>query len=207
MRRQPPPPPVGDRIQRAAAALALVVLSPLIAALAVAVALSMGRPVLFRSPRAGLHGEPFELLKFRTMRAPAYPDEPDAERLTGFGAFLRSTSLDELPELVNIVRGEMVLVGPRPLFDYYTEHYGPLESRRLDVKPGLTGWAQVNGRNALAWPERFELDAWYVENRSWTLDLRILARTATTVLGRKGVSHEGDVTMPVWVHRSDGSDQ
>ena len=135
------------------------------------------------------------------MRPPAYDDQPDAERLTRFGTWLRSTSLDELPELVNIVKGEMVLVGPRPLFDWYTPHYGPLEQRRLEVKPGLTGWAQVNGRNAVSWPERFALDAWYVDNRSLRLDLRILWMTLGTVVGRHGVSAEGEATMPVWVSR------
>lgn len=188
-------------IQRALAAAALVVLSPVLAVLAVAVAASMGRPVVFRSRRSGLHGAPFDLLKFRTMRAPSYDDEPDADRLTPFGTWLRSTSLDELPELLNIARGEMALVGPRPLFDWYTPHYGPLERRRLEVKPGLTGWAQVNGRNAVSWPERFALDAWYVDHKSLRLDIRIVWMTVGTVLRRRGVSHEGEVTMPVWVRR------
>jgi lipopolysaccharide/colanic/teichoic acid biosynthesis glycosyltransferase len=193
---------LADAPQRAAAFVLLVVLSPFLLVLAIAVAVTMGRPVIFRSRRGGLHGATFDVLKFRTMRLPAYPDEPDANRLTRIGGFLRSTSMDELPELVNIVRGDMVFVGPRPLFDYYTEHYGPLEARRLEVKPGLTGWAQVNGRNAVSWPDRFALDAWYVDNRSWLLDLRILVRTPGTVLRRRGVSHEGHDTMPVWVPRS-----
>jgi lipopolysaccharide/colanic/teichoic acid biosynthesis glycosyltransferase len=192
---------LADAVQRVAAFALLVVLSPLLLVLAIAVALTMGRPVLFRSRRGGLHGEPFDVLKFRTMRPYAYPDEPDADRITRFGGLLRSTSLDELPELVNIVRGEMAFVGPRPLFDYYSAQYGPLEARRLEVKPGLTGWAQINGRNAVAWPDRFALDAWYVDNRSWRLDLRILLRTASTVVRRHGVSHEGHDTMPAWVQR------
>jgi lipopolysaccharide/colanic/teichoic acid biosynthesis glycosyltransferase len=188
-------------IQRALALVALVVLAPVLAVLAVAVAVTMGRPVVFRSRRSGRDGAPFELLKFRTMRPPAYEDEPDAARLTRFGTWLRSTSLDELPELVNIARGEMALVGPRPLFDWYTPHYGPLERRRLEVLPGLTGWAQVNGRNAVSWPERFELDAWYVDHKSLRLDARIVWMTLGTVLRRDGVSAEGEVTMPVWVTR------
>jgi sugar transferase EpsL len=204
---QPAGPRMADLVQRAVAAGLLVVLSPVLAVVAAAVAVTMGRPVLYRSRRGGLGGRPFDLLKFRTMRPPSYPDQPDAERLTRFGTWLRGSSLDELPELINIVRGDMVLVGPRPLFDYYTEHYGELERRRLEVKPGLTGWAQVNGRNAVAWPERFALDAWYVDHRSWRLDLRILLRTAGTVVRRHGVSHEGHDTMPVWVQRSANADR
>jgi lipopolysaccharide/colanic/teichoic acid biosynthesis glycosyltransferase len=188
-------------IQRALALAALVVLSPVLAAIAVAVAATMGRPVLFRATRSGLGGAPFDLVKFRTMRPPAFEDQPDEERITRFGAWLRSTSLDELPELLNIARGEMAFVGPRPLFDFYTPHYGPLERRRLEVLPGLTGWAQVNGRNAQTWPERFELDAWYVDHRSFGLDLRIIWMTLGTVVGRRGVSAEGEATMPLWVTR------
>ncbi|HET6665171.1 MAG TPA: sugar transferase [Acidimicrobiales bacterium] len=190
-----------DGLQRLAAAVALLLLAPLLVVLAVAVAVTMGRPVIYRAPRAGRHGEVFDLLKFRSMTPPAYADQPDAERLTRFGRWLRSTSLDELPELVNIVRGDMVLVGPRPLFDFYTPHYDDVARRRLEVKPGLTGWAQVNGRNATAWADRFALDAWYVEHRSVWLDIKILARTVVAVLRREGVSHDGHDTMPVWVPR------
>jgi lipopolysaccharide/colanic/teichoic acid biosynthesis glycosyltransferase len=194
-----------EPLQRAAALAALVVLAPVLAVLAVAVRASLGSPVLYRCQRAGQGGRPFELLKFRTMVPLARPDQPDEERLGRFGRLLRSTSLDELPELVNIARGEMLLVGPRPLFVHYTDHYGDVERRRLEVKPGLTGWAQVNGRNAVTWPERFALDAWYVDHRSWWLDVRILWRTLATVLRRHGVSHEGEATMPLWVPRSEGS--
>lgn len=194
-----------DGLQRCAAAVALLLLAPLLVVLALAVAVTMGRPVVYRAPRAGRHGEVFDLLKFRSMVPPAFPDQPDAERLTRFGRWLRSTSLDELPELVNIVKGEMVLVGPRPLFDFYTPHYDDVARRRLDVKPGLTGWAQVNGRNATGWDERFALDAWYVEHRSAWLDIRILARTVVAVLRRDGVSHDGHDTMPVWVPRDAAS--
>lgn len=188
-------------IQRSVAAVALVVLAPVLAGIGVAVAVTMGRPVLFRSRRSGRHGADFDLLKFRTMRPPRHEDEPDADRLTRFGTWLRSTSLDELPELLNIARGDMAFVGPRPLFDWYTPHYGPLERRRLEVLPGLTGWAQVNGRNTQTWPERYELDAWYVDHRSLRLDLRILWMTLGTVLGRRGVHAEGEATMPMWVTR------
>jgi sugar transferase EpsL len=187
---------VADLVQRAVAAGLLVVLSPVLGVVAAAVAVTMGRPVLYRSRRGGLGGRPFDLLKFRTMRPPSYPDQPDAERLTRFGAWLRGSSLDELPELINIVRGDMVLVGPRPLFDYYTEHYGELERRRLEVKPGLTGWAQVNGRNAVTWDERFALDRWYVSHRSLRLDLRIIAVTVGTVLRREGIGNAEHATMP-----------
>jgi lipopolysaccharide/colanic/teichoic acid biosynthesis glycosyltransferase len=192
---------VPDGLQRCAAAVLLLLLAPVLAVLAVAVAVTMGRPVVYRAPRAGRHGVVFDLLKFRSMVPPSYPDQPDAERLTRFGRWLRSTSLDELPELLNIVKGDMVLVGPRPLFDFYTPHYDEVARRRLEVKPGLTGWAQVNGRNATPWDERFALDAWYVEHRTFWLDLRILARTVTAVLRRDGVSHDGHDTMPVWVPR------
>jgi lipopolysaccharide/colanic/teichoic acid biosynthesis glycosyltransferase len=192
---------VPDGLQRCAAAVALLLLAPLLAVLALAVLVTMGRPVVFRAERAGRDGEVFDLYKFRSMRPPAYPDQPDAERLTRFGRWLRSTSLDELPELFNIVKGDMVLVGPRPLFDFYTPHYDEVARRRLEVKPGLTGWAQVNGRNATAWDERFALDAWYVEHRSAWLDVRILARTVVAVLRREGVSHDGHDTMPLWVPR------
>ena len=176
----------------------LVALSPLIALVAAIVRLSLGKPVLFRQVRPGKDGRPFVLLKFRTMRAAtgeAGRPQGDADRLTGLGRFLRSLSLDELPELWNMLRGDMSLVGPRPLLTDYLPLYSPEQARRLEVRPGITGWAQVNGRNALTWDERFRLDVWYVDHVSLLLDLRILIRTLLTVLRREGISHPGSATM------------
>ena len=177
---------------------ALVVLAPLLAVLAIAVRANLGTPILFRQTRPGWRGRPFTLYKFRSMRDAV--DEsgtslPDHVRLTTFGACLRAWSLDELPELWNVLRGDMSLVGPRPLLMEYLPLYTREQARRHDVRPGLTGWAQVHGRNALSWSERFELDVWYVENRTMLLDLRILARTAWKVLGRDGISAPGQATM------------
>ncbi|MFN3943462.1 MAG: sugar transferase [Allosphingosinicella sp.] len=183
----------------AVSAAALILLSPVLAGTAAAVALALGRPVLFRQVRPGLHGRPFTLIKFRTMRDAVDADGrplSDAERLTRFGRFLRSTSLDELPELWNVLRGDMSLVGPRPLLMAYLERYSPEQARRHEVRPGLTGWSQVNGRNAIGWPEKFALDVWYVDNRSFLLDLRILFMTLGEVFGRRGISAEGSATMP-----------
>lgn len=177
----------------------LVVLSPVMGTMAALVRWKLGRPVLFRHRRPGLHGEPFVMLKFRTMRDATGADGlplPDADRLTGLGRFLRRTSLDELPELWNVLRGEMSLVGPRPLLMDYLAHYTPEQMRRHDVRPGITGWAQVNGRNALSWEEKFACDLWYVEHRSLRLDLRILWLTVRQVLRRSGISHGASVTMP-----------
>ena len=178
---------------------ASLLLLPVILIVAIAVRLALGSPILFRQTRPGLGGRPFRLLKFRTMLDAADADgKPlsDAERLTRFGRFLRSTSLDELPELWNILRGDMSLVGPRPLLMQYLDRYTPEQARRHDVRPGLTGWAQVNGRNALGWSEKFALDIWYVDNRSFWLDLKILFLTVRQVLGRSGISSEGEATMP-----------
>jgi sugar transferase EpsL len=183
------------------AGAALVVLSPLLAVLAVLVRLRMGAPVLFRQPRPGLHGQIFEILKFRTMTdaRDAWGELlPDADRLTGFGRFLRRSSLDELPELVNVLRGEMSLVGPRPLRVEYLPLYSPEQARRHDVRPGITGWAQVNGRNAVSWSEKFELDVWYVDHRSLRLDLKILWATVAEVVGGRGISAEGHATMELF---------
>jgi sugar transferase EpsL len=192
----------GDAPKRAldvaASAAALALLSPLIAATALAVRINLGAPVFFRQERPGLHGRPFRLVKFRTMRDAVGANGvplPDEQRLTRFGRFLRASSLDELPELWNVLRGDMSLVGPRPLLTEYLPLYSPRHARRHEVRPGVTGWAQVNGRNALTWPERLELDVWYVEHRSLGLDLRILLRTVGTVFGRRGISHEGHATM------------
>lgn len=177
---------------------ALVALAPLLLALALLVRWRLGAPVLFRQERPGLRGRPFTLIKFRTMteaRNAAGELLPSAARLTPFGRWLRSTSLDELPELWNILVGDMSLVGPRPLLMRYLSRYTPEQSRRMEVRPGLTGWAQVNGRNALSWEERFALDVWYVDHRSFWLDLRILWRTVAAVLRREGITGGGDATM------------
>jgi lipopolysaccharide/colanic/teichoic acid biosynthesis glycosyltransferase len=176
----------------------LMALVPLMLCLALAVRFRLGSPVLFRQERPGLHGRPFMLVKFRTMTGAADTDGrplPDADRLTRFGRFLRSTSLDELPELWNVLKGDMSLVGPRPLLMEYLPLYSPRQSRRHEVKPGLTGWAQVNGRNALTWEDRLEMDVWYVENRSWLLDLKIIWKTIGIVLHREGISQQGSATM------------
>jgi lipopolysaccharide/colanic/teichoic acid biosynthesis glycosyltransferase len=180
-----------------AAAAALLVLSPLLLLAAVAVAATLGRPVLFRQVRPGLLGKPFTLLKCRTMREAADEDRgpaSDAERLTRFGRFLRASSLDELPELWNVLRGDMSLVGPRPLLMEYLPLYSAEQRRRHEMRPGITGWAQVNGRNAITWEQKFAYDVWYVEHRSFLLDLRILLRTIVRVVRRDGISQEGHAT-------------
>lgn len=173
-----------------------IVLAPVLAVVAVLVRIADGRPLLFVHQRAGLDGRPFGLLKFRTMRPPAFPEEPDAARITRVGHLLRRSSLDELPGLWNVVRGEMNLVGPRPLPVAYTSQYSPAQARRLQVKPGLTGLVQVRGRNALTWDEKFAIDTWYVEHRSWGLDARILLQTPLVVLHGRGISHGEQATMP-----------
>jgi sugar transferase EpsL len=176
---------------------ALIALSPLLAVLAVLVAVIMGRPVWFRQIRPGLGGRPFEMLKFRTMtdeRDAAGEPLADAQRLTAFGRWLRWTSLDELPELINVLKGEMSLVGPRPLLLEYLPLYTPAQARRHEVAPGITGWAQVNGRNALDWDDKLALDVWYVEHCSLALDLRILLMTCAKVLKSEGISQAGHAT-------------
>ena len=180
------------------ASLALLLLSPLLLFIALAVRLSLGAPVIFRQTRPGLNGRPFTLLKFRTMRNAADRDGrqlPDAVRLTPLGRVLRAASLDELPGLVNVVRGDMSLVGPRPLLMEYLPLYSAEQQRRHAVRPGITGWAQVNGRNALSWPEKFALDVYYVDHVSLWLDVRILLRTLWHVLRREGISQDGHATM------------
>lgn len=179
-------------------ALALVILSPLLLVTAALVRWKLGRPVLFRQERPGIHGRPFTLVKFRTMRdAPVDPTDgsADRDRLTPFGARLRSTSIDELPELWNVLKGDMSLVGPRPLLMHYLPLYSERQARRHEVKPGITGWAQINGRNNSPWADRLEMDVWYVENRSFLLDLKILAKTIPSALRRSGVSQEGQATV------------
>ena len=179
--------------------LGLALFAPLLLMVGVLVTINFGLPVLYRQVRPGLHGRPFTIVKFRTMTYACGPDGvllPDAQRLTSFGRFLRATSLDELPELWNVLRGEMSLVGPRPLLIEYLPLYSPEQARRHEVRPGITGWAQVNGRNALNWEERFKLDIWYIDNRSLWLDLRILWLTVRKVIVREGISAHGEATMP-----------
>jgi len=170
----------------------LVVLAPVTAAVAIAVRLSLGPPVIFRQLRAGRDGVPFTLYKFRTMTNA--PEAPDAERLTRLGKFLRHSSLDELPQFWNVLRGEMSLVGPRPLLPEYTELYTPTQARRLEVRPGVTSLVAVKGRNAVSWDRQLELDAWYVANRTLLLDLKILALTVLKVLKREGITQAGHAT-------------
>jgi lipopolysaccharide/colanic/teichoic acid biosynthesis glycosyltransferase len=174
----------------------LAVLSPVLAGAALAIRATMGAPVLFRQRRPGQDGRVFELYKLRTMRDGALPDD---QRLTRLGAFLRASSIDELPELWNVLRGEMSLVGPRPLLVEYLARYSERQARRHEVKPGLTGWAQIRGRNAISWDRKLELDVWYVDHQSLWLDLRILAETVWTVLKREGISASGHATMPVFM--------
>ena len=180
-------------------ALGLLLLSPVIAIVAWNIRRKLGSPVLFRQVRPGLDGKPFEMIKFRTMRdavdAQGNP-LPDFERMTPFGPFLRSTSLDELPELWNVLKGDMSLVGPRPLLMEYLPLYSPEQYRRHETRPGVTGWAQVNGRNALGWEDKFKLDVWYVDNQSFWLDFKIIFLTIKKVLIKDGISADGHATMP-----------
>jgi sugar transferase EpsL len=179
-------------------AVALVLLSPVFAVIAVIVAVTMGRPVVMVQQRAGCGGVPFNLVKFRSMTNDVDVDGrllPDGERITSLGRMLRASSLDELPELWNVLRGDMSLVGPRPLPVSYLERYPEHHARRHNVRPGITGWAQVNGRNTTHWADRLDMDVWYVENQSLRLDLHIIARTLPTVLSRRGVSADGHATM------------
>ncbi len=172
---------------------------PLLLLVALLVRLKIGTPVFFRQQRPGQNGIPFEIIKFRTMTDAKGLDGkllPDSERLTSFGRWLRSSSLDELPELLNVLKGEMSLVGPRPLLVHYVALYTPRQARRHEVKPGITGWAQINGRNVITWSEKFELDLWYIEHQSISLDLKILLLTLKKVLIREGISAVGDATMP-----------
>ena len=181
------------------ASIALILLSPLYAFVAYKVKKNLGSPVLFRQVRPGLHGKPFEMIKFRTMKDAV--DEqgnplPDSERLTPFGQMLRSTSLDEMPELWNVIKGDMSIVGPRPLLMEYLPLYNQEQAKRHDVRPGMTGHAQVNGRNAISWEEKFKLDMWYVENQSVWLDFKIMLKTVKKVLAKDDINAENDATMP-----------
>jgi lipopolysaccharide/colanic/teichoic acid biosynthesis glycosyltransferase len=178
--------------------MALLILSPVLLSLVLLVRIKLGSPILFRQTRPGLHGRPFTVNKFRTMtdaRDTQGQLRPDAERLTRFGRFLRSTSLDELPELINVLKGEMSLVGPRPLLMQYLERYTVEQARRHEVRPGITGWAQINGRNALTWEQKFEYDVWYVDHVSLRLDVKIMALTIWKTLKREGISQPGQATM------------
>ncbi|EED65432.1 sugar transferase [Comamonas testosteroni] len=180
------------------ALLGLIALALPLLILIVLVRRKLGSPVFFRQVRPGLDGKPFEMVKFRTMTDERSPDgqlQPDAVRLTAFGRFLRSTSLDELPELWNVLKGDMSLVGPRPLLMEYLPLYSPEQARRHEVRPGVTGWAQVNGRNAISWEDKFELDVWYVDHQSLWLDIKILWLTVKKVLVRDGISAAGEATM------------
>ncbi|CZZ93600.1 exopolysaccharide biosynthesis glycosyl transferase [Bordetella ansorpii] len=191
-----------------AALLALALLSPLLLAIWLSIRMTLGGPALFRQLRPGKNGTLFEMVKFRSMRQDRGADGaplPDAQRMTRLGARLRATSLDELPELWNVLRGDMSLVGPRPLLPDYLPLYSERQRRRHDVRPGITGWAQVNGRNALPWQQRLELDVWYVENRSFALDMRILWRTFSKVLHREGISAPGSATMEPFRGNPDGN--
>jgi sugar transferase EpsL len=195
-------------LDRFAAGVGLVATGPILLGSMVAIRATMGAPVLFSQQRPGRSGKPFVVYKLRTMRD-ARDDHgnllPDHDRLTRLGRMLRATSLDELPQLWNVLRGDLSLVGPRPLLMQYLERYTPEEARRHDVMPGITGWAQINGRNALTWEEKFNLDLWYVDNWSLTLDLKILARTLRQVIVREGISSGGHATMPEYMgHERDG---
>ena len=175
----------------------ILFLSPLLLFMVILVRMNFGNPVFFRQKRPGFHGKPFWIYKFRTMTDTHDMQDnllPDSQRITRVGRFLRSTSLDEIPELFNVLRGEMSLVGPRPLLMQYLERYTPQQARRHEVLPGITGWAQVNGRNALTWEEKFDLDVWYVDHWSFGLDLKILLNTAVKVLRREGISQPGHAT-------------
>lgn len=180
-------------------ACVLLTLVPVLTVIWLTVLIGLGHPVLFRQTRPGRHGKPFVMIKFRTMRDAAGPDGiplSDAVRLMRLGRFLRTTSLDELPELWNVLRGDMSLVGPRPLLMQYLPLYSTEQARRHEVRPGITGWAQINGRNAISWNQKFKLDVWYVDNQSFWLDLKILFLTVKKVFVREGISAEGEATMP-----------
>jgi sugar transferase EpsL len=188
---------------------AVIVLSPILVTLYIVSAILLGLPVFFRQERPGWLGQPFRLLKFRTMTDDRDRKGyllPDALRLPPFGRFLRVTSLDELPELFNVLKGDMTLVGPRPLLMQYLKRYTPEQARRHEVKPGITGWAQVNGRNAITWEEKFELDVWYVDNWSLWLDIRIICMTIWKILKREGISHPGEATMQEFMGRGKNND-
>ncbi|HSI78616.1 MAG TPA: sugar transferase [Lunatimonas sp.] len=181
--------------------IALVVTFPIWIGVALLTLVFHGPPVLFSQVRPGKMGKPFKILKFRSMTNSKSSNGKllsDEQRITEFGCWIRSTSLDEIPSLLNVLKGDMSLIGPRPLLVDYNNLYNDFQRKRLSIKPGITGWAQVNGRNAISWDRRFELDVWYVENRSLLLDLKILLKTVKKVFKKEGISHEGNVSMPIW---------
>ena len=191
------------------ASSALVLLSPIYALVAYKVKKNLGSPVLFRQVRPGLHGKPFEMIKFRSMKDAldtAGNPLPDSERLTPFGKMLRATSLDEMPELWNVIKGDMSIVGPRPLLMEYLPLYNEQQAKRHNVRPGITGYAQVNGRNAISWEKKFELDTWYVENRSLWLDFKIMLKTVQKVLSKDDISAEGEATISKFTGTSEPKD-
>ncbi|MCB1660282.1 MAG: sugar transferase [Pseudomonadales bacterium] len=182
----------------AASSIGLILLAPIFLGTAYLVRKKLGSPILFKQVRPGLHGQPFQMMKFRTMTDAKDAQGnllPDAERLTSFGKFLRSSSLDELPELINVLKGDMSLVGPRPLLMEYLPLYSPEQARRHEAKPGITGWAQINGRNAISWEQKFALDVWYVDNQSLWLDIKILLLTIKKVIIKEGINQDGEATM------------
>lgn len=184
------------------AAITLVLLSPVMAIVALLARVNLGSPVLFRQTRPGLHGEPFEIIKFRSMSDSLDADGneiPEADRIGRFGHFIRTTSLDELPELLNVLNGTMSLVGPRPLLTRYLDRYSPEQARRHDVRPGITGLAQIGGRNAMTWEDKFDLDVYYVDHNSIWMDIKILFKTSVKVLQREGISQEGYTTSPEFI--------
>jgi lipopolysaccharide/colanic/teichoic acid biosynthesis glycosyltransferase len=184
-----------------AASIALLLLLPILIILALLIRIKLGTPIFFKQTRPGLYAQPFQLIKFRSMRNTHDTSGeflPDSERLTTFGKWIRSTSLDELPELWNVLKGDMSLVGPRPLLMEYLTRYSPEQARRQEVKPGITGWAQVNGRNAISWEEKFRMDVWYVDHQSFCLDVKILFLTVQSVITRRGITSEGKATMPAF---------
>jgi sugar transferase EpsL len=185
-------------LEKTLVALGLILISPILLIVAILVRTNLGSPILFSQERPGYQGNPFKMYKFRTMTDQRDPEGqllPDADRLTSFGKLLRSTSLDELPELLNVLKGDMSLIGPRPLLMRYLDRYTPTQARRHEVKPGITGWAQVNGRNAIDWEKKFELDVWYVDNLSFFLDCKILFLTFQKVFKKEGISQTGQATM------------
>jgi lipopolysaccharide/colanic/teichoic acid biosynthesis glycosyltransferase len=197
---------VGKRLLDLVVAIpALVLLSPVLGVVAVLILINSGSPIFFRQKRPGFRGRPFILVKFRTMtneHGAGGELQPDADRLDSLGRFLRATSLDELPELINVIRGNMSLVGPRPLLMQYLDRYTAEQMRRHDVRPGITGWAQVNGRNAITWEERLAQDVWYVDNQTFALDMTILAKTFGKVLSREGINQPGQATMEEFLGHS-----
>jgi sugar transferase EpsL len=190
----------------AVAVPSVIILSPVLVLIGFMVRIKIGSPVLFRQVRPGKDGKPFTIYKFRTMtdeRDEAGKLRPDGKRLTGLGRFLRKTSMDELPELFNVIKGDTSIVGPRPLLMQYLDRYTPEQARRHEVNPGLTGWAQINGRNAISWQDKFKLDVWYVDNWSIWLDVKIIAMTVLKVLKREGISQEGEATVEYFKGKQD----